>query len=113
MRRWLALTVVLWSARAVADPGLTSNEIDSVIKASASQIRSCYQRQLEKSKDLSGKIVVQFRIGADGVVAAASIKSTTMKSPPVESCVLGEIKKLKFPAKAVATVSYPFIFSRG
>lgn len=185
MRRWLALTVILWSARASADAvftsaplagalggmvsaapppeppatppttrtglmtesnkktidfisaadpipygkftgikevkgigpvpsnGLTRNEIDAVMKASASKIRGCYQAQLDKSPDLGGKIVVQFKIDANGAVASASIKSTTMKSPPVESCVLGEIRKLKFPAKAVANVSYPFIFSNG
>lgn len=93
--------------------GLTTNEIDAVIKASASKIRRCYQQELEKSPDLGGKIVVQFRIGANGAVVSASIKSTTMKSPPVEACILREIRALAFPAKAVANVSYPFIFSQG
>jgi hypothetical protein len=92
--------------------GLTRNEIDAVIKASAGAIRSCYQAELAKSPDLAGKIVVQFRIDGAGAVASASIKSTTMKSPPVESCVVGTIKKLAFPAKATASVTYPFIFTR-
>ena len=93
--------------------GLSAKEINDVIVARKAEIRGCYEKGLVKNKDLSGKIVVSFRVAPTGAVATATIKSTTMRSPPVEACVLAEIKKLQFPAKATALVTYPFIFSRG
>ena len=93
--------------------GLTRDDISRVMYASAKQLRGCYQKELANDKDLSGKVVVTFRITETGTVADARVASTTLKSPPVESCILGEIGRLRFPPKAVATVTYPFIFSRG
>ncbi|MBL9017989.1 MAG: AgmX/PglI C-terminal domain-containing protein, partial [Myxococcales bacterium] len=47
----------------------SSNEIDRVMYASKAAIKRCYQTELEKNKDLSGKVVVAFTIGANGSVA--------------------------------------------
>jgi TonB family protein len=98
-----------------ADKGLTPNDIDAVMKASAKSLRTCYQQELARSPELAGRIVVKFLISPAGSVTSASIVSTTMKSPRVESCIVSTIKQLTFPAKAVGTasVTYPFIFSRG
>lgn len=90
-----------------------SNEIDRVMYASKAAIKRCYQTELENNKELSGKVVVAFTIGANGSVASATIKRTTLGSPPAEACIVAEIKKLRFPPKGPASVTYPFIFSRG
>ena len=92
----------------------TPDEIQRVIKARSGVFRACYQRQLDRDPKLAGKLVVSFKIGADGAVLRSSIASSTLGAKDVESCVLSNFNRLKFPASgADASVTYPFTFSRG
>lgn len=97
--------------------GLTSGEIDEVVKRRAGIFRTCYQRQLDRKPGLGGKIVMHFRIGGDGLVVpgdTASIDGTTLHDAEVERCVIANINRLKFAAKGgVANVNYPFVFVQG
>ena len=61
------------------------------------QIKYCYQRQLTKNPDLGGNITVKFVIAKDGTVSKASIKSSSMGSKAVESCITGRFMRFKFP----------------
>jgi len=93
---------------------LDKSIIDAVIKRHLSAIRYCYQRELQKSPDLAGRVVVKFVIGKDGTVASASIKSSTMNAVVVESCVAARFLRMKFPpspGEGIVLVSYPFLFS--
>jgi outer membrane biosynthesis protein TonB len=93
---------------------LDKSLIDAVIKRNMSQIRYCYQRELTKNPTLKGKIIVKFTIAGDGSVSKAGIKSSSMGSSSVESCIAGRFKRFKFPEPkggGVVIVSYPFIFS--
>jgi pSer/pThr/pTyr-binding forkhead associated (FHA) protein len=90
--------------------------IDEVIKRHMNQIRYCYQRELNKSPKLAGKIVIKFVIAKDGSVSSASTKSSTMKSSPVEQCIVGRFMRMQFPKPkggGIVIVSYPFLFSPG
>jgi hypothetical protein len=90
--------------------------IDGVIKRHMNQIRYCYQRQLNQSPELSGKIVVKFVIANDGSVSVAETRSSTMASPAVEQCINDRFLRFQFPAlkgPGIALVSYPFLFSPG
>jgi hypothetical protein len=94
--------------------GWTAAEIDRVIRARAGIFRACYQRELHEHPNLSGKVVVHFRIVGDGHVENASISSTTLHSLPVETCIKNNVLRLQFPAKdSLANVNYPFVFSSG
>lgn len=96
--------------------GLSAAEIDKVIKSRKGLIRACYQRELDRSRGLGGKLVVRFRISGAGSVSSPSVVSgqSTLKNSKVESCVLRQLTQLKFPAKGgSAIVNYPFIFSQG
>ena len=101
--------------------GLTKADVDKVIKASAGGFRACYQDALNRSPDLSGKVVVRFVIKDDSTgprgagVTRASVDrgASTIGNSSVENCVVGKIKSLRFPAKGGAIVNYPFIFSNG
>ena len=95
--------------------GLTKEEIDKVVKSRQGLIKSCYQRELDRTKGLGGKLVVAFSISADGVVGRNKIDGgkSTLRNDAVEECVLRQIAKLKFPAKGGGVVTYPFIFSQG
>jgi outer membrane biosynthesis protein TonB len=96
---------------------LDKSLIDAVIKRNMRRIRYCYQRQLPKDPTLGGKIVVKFVISKDGSVSKASIRSSSMASPAVESCIANKVfRTLKFPEPkggGIVIVSYPFIFSPG
>lgn len=90
--------------------------IDEVVKRHLKAIRYCYQRELTKSPNLKGKVVVKFVISKDGSVSSASKKSSTVKSPAVESCVVSRFKRMQFPKPkggGIVIVSYPFIFTAG
>jgi pSer/pThr/pTyr-binding forkhead associated (FHA) protein len=87
--------------------------IRRVVQANLRQIRSCYERGLNKEPGLYGKIVIQWTIGAGGNVLEAGIKSSSMQNSEVESCAVARLKSWKFPeppANEVAVVSYPFVF---
>ncbi len=95
---------------------LDKSLIDAVIKRHMNQIRYCYQRELTKNPSLGGKVVVKFVIAKDGSVSKASIKSSSMGSKAVESCITGRFMRFQFPEPkggGIVIVSYPFIFSPG
>ena len=95
--------------------GLTREEIDRIVKSRAGLIRACYQRELNKTRGLGGKLVVRFSIDGAGKVKSSSIDGkSVLRNAEVESCVKRQIMKLEFPAKGSgAVVNYPFIFSQG
>jgi hypothetical protein len=98
------------------DPGgYTEDEINRVVKRSAGMFRACYQKELNRSPGIGGKVVVKFKIGADGAVITASpTGGTSMNNEAVKDCVARNVNRLKFPPKgAVANVTYPFLFSPG
>lgn len=95
--------------------GYTEDEINRVVKARAGVFRACYQKELNRSPGLGGKLVVRFKIGSDGAVqTAANAGGSSLTNDAVEQCVKSNVMRLKFPPKgAIANVTYPFVFSQG
>ena len=89
------------------------SNIRDVVQKRSNALRNCYEQQLLANPDLSGKIIVFWKIGLDGKVTDASIKSTTMNNARVESCLTSYIRKLTFdkPDGGICVVEFPFIFS--
>ena len=93
--------------------GLDREVIAQYIKSQLGQILYCYERQLSANPDLYGKVAVKFTIAGTGQVETQAINQTTLKSVPVEGCILGKIAKWKFPEPKGGTkvvVTYPFLF---
>jgi len=93
--------------------GLDREVIAQYIKTQLGQILYCYERQLSANPDLYGKVAVKFTISGNGQVEAQSINDTTLKSVPVEGCILSKVAKWKFPEPKGGTkvlVTYPFLF---
>ncbi len=87
--------------------------IRRVINKNRQAIKYCYDKELQKKKDLHGKIVVTFVISPTGRVVKSSVKQSTMKNKAVENCIASRVKRFKFPAPkggGIVEVSYPFIF---
>lgn len=93
---------------------INRNAIDLGIRQHQDTLLQCYQKEVQGSPTLSGKILSSFIIGKDGHVSDASIRSTTLKNSNVENCVLSVIRSIQFPIPSdgiPASVTYPFNFS--
>ncbi len=105
--------VTVPSSGPVVSGGLTRQEILAVIRSNLNQIRHCYEQLLQRSPRSSGKLVVNFTIGASGRVKSISAGGGISDSI-MRGCVTGRIKRWKFPAPRGANsvnVKYPFVFT--
>lgn len=88
--------------------------IRRVVRSNKRVIQFCYERALQRDRDLHGKIVLEWDIGERGRVLAAKVKSSTLSDQEVGQCILARLKTWIFPeppADQIAVVAYPFVFS--
>ncbi|WP_257453065.1 AgmX/PglI C-terminal domain-containing protein [Archangium lipolyticum] len=107
-------TVARASARTIAAQGSIDREaVAKVVNSHLQEVYACYERALLKEPGLAGKVVLEWTIGTNGRVVATKTKSSTLRSPSVESCIMGGLKGWTFPpAKGGAVIiTYPFIFN--
>jgi outer membrane biosynthesis protein TonB len=105
--------VALVDEETVVEGGLDKDAIAEVIRRNLGQIRYCYERQLSSNRDLYGKVLVKWMIGASGEVISPRVDTTTLKSAMVEGCILRRMASWKFPEPKGGTqvnVAYPFLF---
>lgn len=98
------------------DPGgLNAEEINRTVKARGGVFRACYQKELNRSPGIGGKLVIRFKIDGKGVVQAASVApGSTLSNAAVGDCVTSNVMRLRFRAAGgIANVTYPFVFSPG
>ena len=91
--------------------------IRRIVRSRINQIRFCYERELQSSPGLAGKVVVTFTLnGGQGKVISASVSSSTLGSPAAEACIVRAVKGWTFPGdpneEGILQVSYPFVFVR-
>ncbi len=87
--------------------------IRKVIHKNRSQIRACYERQLQRNHELEGKLGVKWVIGATGAVVRVMITEDTLHNDLVSTCVISRIEAWRFPQPAgggIVEVNYPFVF---
>lgn len=105
--------VVVTSAGASISGGLDKATIQRYIRSKMGQIRWCYKNELQKNRDLKGKITVEFVIAPTGKVLSSKIAGSTMGNAAVEACIRQKVAMWRFPSSksgAAARVRYPFIF---
>jgi TonB family protein len=94
--------------------GLTAQEVLQVIRANLNQIRHCYEQLLQRSPNASGKVGVNFVVGASGRVSSASITDSSIADARMQGCITGAIKRWNFPQPRggqPVSVNYPFVFN--
>ena len=98
--------------RASVSGFLSREQVERVVRRHHRGIRYCYERELQDDPELEGSIVVNFTIDIDGQVSRRSIESNTMGNRNVESCLLREVGRMRFPEPdgSMVVVSYPFSF---
>ena len=98
----------------VGSGGMAKEAIAQAVRGARNEVQFCYERELQKSPQLEGKITVKFVIGADGNVKSANDDSDVkFPNPKVTGCLLSVVRKLKFPSPnggGKVIVRYPFVF---
>ena len=86
--------------------------IRRVIKRHISQIRYCYERQLQVNPGLNGKVRIEWVITAQGRVRSTKVMESTMGNVQVERCMMRKIRTWLFPKPkggGIVIVTYPWV----
>lgn len=104
-------------ARRIGTSGgsLSREQIAKVINAAMPDLHRCYERELMKTPEIEGTLHFEWVIELPGTVGRVRVKSGTLKSEAVASCVGSVLKGLQFPKPVggSVSVSYPFTFRGG
>jgi len=93
---------------------LPRSVIRAAIHRRRAQVRACYERELINTPGLSGKILVRFTIGPQGLVSDAGVAQSTLSNRNVEQCLLRKVRTWRFPKPrggGRVVVRYPFLFA--
>jgi MYXO-CTERM domain-containing protein len=72
--------------------------VTRVVRRHLNEVRFCYEQELAQRPDLAGRVETSFIVSATGSVQTASVASTTLNNPRVESCTIAAIRRWTFPA---------------
>jgi hypothetical protein len=92
--------------------GMSREEVKKVIDQHLDEITHCYETALVANPSLMGRVVFEWKILMSGKVGEVRIKSSTINSTEIHSCIQTAIKSWEFPQPegSEVIVSYPFIF---
>jgi hypothetical protein len=107
--------------KAESEGTLDKTVIRAGIQQIMSEIETCYKNSLAKTPGLGGRLVVKFKIraqGGKGVVGEGEIQpdsdAAMLATPETGQCILNALATAEFPAPKggnEVTVSYPLLFS--
>ena len=91
------------------------SNIARTVRRRANSIRSCYERRLQVSPNLRGKVTARWTIGLNGRVSSASVTRSSLGDKAVTKCILRAIRRMSFnrPSGGVCIVQWPFVFNSG
>jgi hypothetical protein len=92
--------------------GMSREAVKRVIDQHLEEISYCYETALLSNPSIIGKIVFEWKILRSGSVGEIKIKSSSINSTEIHSCIKSSIKTWLFPEPkgSEVIVSYPFIF---
>ncbi|PIU00030.1 MAG: hypothetical protein COT74_06675 [Bdellovibrionales bacterium CG10_big_fil_rev_8_21_14_0_10_45_34] len=88
--------------------------IRRVILQNLRQIKSCYERALNRNPSLFGKVVIRWTIVERGRVGSANVDTSSLNNSEVETCIVNKFRTWRFPDPPPgqeAEVVYPFVFA--
>ncbi len=89
------------------------SDIQKVVSRKSRSIRFCYEKELQRRRNLKGKVKLVWVIGLSGKVESVSILQDTMHNSRMNSCFKRQIKRWRFnkPQGGKCKIAYPFVFS--
>jgi len=107
------VTAAVQAAAPEVDGALDGAAIARVVRSRMRSIQDCYERELKRDPSLAGKIEVEFTIGESGRVEDAAVVTNSMGSDAAGNCIVGRVRRWRFPAPdgGSVTVTFPFIFT--
>ena len=94
---------------------LSEEIIRSTIRSYRRQIRYCYEQELIRHPELTGKITVHFIINSRGLIKSVDGSSTPgLKDTNLKYCILTKVRTWRFPEPhggGEVEVFYPFLFA--
>ncbi|MGF1511737.1 MAG: AgmX/PglI C-terminal domain-containing protein [Myxococcota bacterium] len=103
------------TSRSLQTQGSISREaVLKVINSHINEVQYCYEKNLLQDPSLKGKVNLEWTIASSGRATNVRLKSSTLRSPAVASCIMQSIKRWQFPRPTGGSViiSYPFVFSQ-
>ncbi len=98
--------------RVTVSGSLAKNHARRTIRKYTNAIKFCYQRQLQRSPTLSGKVTARVTVQS-GRVKQVKITQSTLTNKAVEGCITSRIKRFRYPkSRGTSVINYPLIFSR-
>lgn len=101
--------VKLGTADALLEEGDTAS-VQKVVRKYQGQVKYCYEAQLKSDPSLAGRVEVQFTV-ANGRVASASVFGNTTGSDALGKCIVGKVRRWKFPTEIQGDIVYPFVLT--
>lgn len=74
-------------------------------------IQRCYETELRQDPTLSGTVTVQFVVSERGAVPEALASANTTSSPPIASCVVSVVRRLRFNPGPAGDLRFSYSFS--
>ncbi len=92
----------------VAVGSSSDEQVDRVVRARTGMYRACYQKELGRNPSLQGRLIAHITIQTDGVVSNVAMAGNSMDG--TRSCIEQNLKRLRFPAGTMRTVTVPMTF---
>lgn len=94
---------------------LAKEVIRRTIGRHISEVRFCYEQELNAHPDLQGRVTVKFIIAPTGAVQAAAVEKSELGNTKAEQCIAQAVRRWTFPSPeggGLVLVSYPFLLSQ-
>ena len=94
---------------------MSKEQINLVVRRHLFEIKCCYDAGRTEQPDLSGSVVVGWKVEATGEVSRLWVVENTLPSEPAIACIGERICDWTFPGSAAPTTigRYPFVFKSG
>jgi len=92
--------------------GLSMEAVKRVIDAHLDDITYCYESELISNPSIIGRVMFEWKILMSGKVGEVRIKSSSINSHEIHTCIKDSIRTWHFPqpSGSEVMVSYPFVF---
>jgi len=104
------------SGAAMVKGSLSKEGIRRIVRRHTNEVKFCYERELAKRPDLTGRVAIKFIISGTGAVQMAAVESSTLGNASVENCIAQAVRRWKFPQPeggGIVIVTYPFQLTAG